>query len=469
MGCITTRLEYEYTGTFTMSSLVIIDKKDRPPRSEMNTIREAMHCSTLEAVFATIHIALTQGIFLTNYVLDLGASNFECGIVEALPFLLQFCFLFSPWLVRRLNARKPVAGFFAFAHRMSWLVLILLLYVDWVPWVKHLLMLITLLFSNACAVIAHNAWFSWMADLVPATIRGSYYGRRNAYMGLTSLVALLTGSQILNHYRQTGYGYLGYTVCFSAAIFSAFLAARMILKQYEPPPKEIPRIRIGRLLKTLHNKPLLKKYIVFFTVWQFSLGVGAAFFGIHMVKVLKMSVAQMGMFSLIASIMVIVASRFWGLARDRVGDRAILIATGIFISSHVWIWMPAEEGRLWPAWTVCIVGGFFWAGFNIASFSWPQHLCGHGERQYTFGMIGLFSGPGFVLGSLLGGVLTTWLPLVLFRLGDFEVLHFHLVFAISAIGRGVAILMIAHWSRPYDHSNRSVLQCLIDTFQLKPG
>ncbi len=69
------------------------------------TIREALHCSTLEAIFATIHVALTQGIFLTNYILDLGASNFECGIVESLPYLLQFTYFASPWLVRR--ERKP--------------------------------------------------------------------------------------------------------------------------------------------------------------------------------------------------------------------------------------------------------------------------------------------------------------------------------------------------------------------------
>jgi hypothetical protein len=448
-----------------MNALVVLDKNGRAPRSEMQTIREAMRCSTIEAVFATIHIALTQGIFLTNYVLDLGASNLECGIVESFPYMLQFCFLISPWMVRRLNARRPVAGFFAFAHRLCWLVLIFLLYIDWSPAVKHQTMLLTLFFSNACAVVASNAWFSWMTDLVPATIRGSYYGRRNAYMGLTSLVTLFTGSQILNYYRQGGDGYIGYTICFSAAIISAVFAARMILRQYEPPTKTIPKIRLGRLLRTVKNKPLLREYIQFFTLWQFSLGVGAAFFGVHMVKVLKMSVAEMGFFSLIASMLALFVSNLWGKARDRVGDRALLICTGVFVALHVWIWMPAEEGRLWPAWIVCFVGGFFWAGFNIAAFSWPQHLCGDADRQYTYGLIGLFSGPGFVLGSLLGGALTTYLPPVLFHIGDFEVLHFHLVFAISSIGRFTAVLLIARWSLRLNPNDRSVGRCIGDTFK----
>jgi MFS family permease len=448
-----------------MSSSVQIDANGRKPRSEMQAVREALHCSTREAVFATIHVALTQGIFLTNYALDLGASNLECGVLESLPYIVQFCFLLSPWLVRKLQARKPVAGFFAFAHRLSWVMLIVLLFVDWTPQVKHTLMIITLLFSNACAVIAHNAWFSWMTDLIPAAIRGSYYGRRNAYMGITSLVSLFLGSQILSAFHQEGQGPIGYTICFLAAILSAVFAVRIILRQFEPSLTHVPKVTLQELHRMFLDRPLLKEYIWFFTLWQFSLGVAAAFFGVHMVKVLKMTPAQMGYFAIFSSITALLGSGFWGRARDRVGDRTVLIASGILIFFHVWIWMPAQEGFLLPIWIVCVLGGFGWAGFNIAAFSWPQKLCGGVDRQYAFGLIGLFSGPGFVLGSLLGGALTTYLPAVLFHIGDFEVLHYHLVFAISTLGRGLAVALIAHWSHERGHGARPMGRCLLDSFR----
>lgn len=438
-------------------------RNNGPARSEMQLIREALHCSTTEAVFATVHVALTQGIFLTNYVLDLGASNFECGVVESLPYLLQVAHLFAPWMVRRLRARKPVAAFFAFAHRLSWLVLILLLYVDWSPWFKHGLMILTLAGSNACAVIAHNAWFSWMTDLIPAAIRGAYYGLRNAYMGVTSIVTLYVGSHVLSVFREAGMGRFGYTICFTAAILSAALAARIILRQHEPIPDEIPKMSLRELGQFLRARPLLRDYIRFFALWQFSLGIGAAFFGVHMVKVLRMSAAEMGLFSTLTSVTALVGSRLWGSARDKLGDRVILIASGFLVSVHVWIWMPAREGFLLPAWTVCFLGGFCWAGFNIVSFSWPQKLCGAAHRQHAFGLIGLCSGPAFVLGSLMGGVLTTFLPDVLFHIGDFEVMHFHLVFALSAIGRNAAVVMIARWSLKYDHKKRGVGRCVRDS------
>jgi len=433
--------------------------------SEMQAIRRGLHCSTIEAIFATVHLVLTQGVFMTNYVLDLGASNFLCGIIESLPFLLQFTYFLSPLLVRRLRYRKPVAVFFSVAHRISWLFLIALLFLDLSPMVKQLLMVLILLGANACAVVAGNAWFSWMTDLVPAAIRGSYYGRRNAYLGLTSMIALLLGSQLLSHLRGIGLGRLGYTLCFSVAVVSALFAGWMLARQYEPKPRPVPLMTFGQLFQRIKAKSLLRDYLGFITLWQFSLGIGAAFFGVHMVRVLHMSPAQMGYQTLLASMAALGGSRLWGRARDRIGDRAVLLASGLLIALHVWLWFPSQEGFLWPVWITSLIGGFCWAGFNIAAFSWPQRLCGREERQYTFGLLGFFSGPAFMVGSLLGGTLTTVLPTVLFRIGSFEVLHFHAVFALSAIGRGLSIHLISRWSRQYDPSGRTLRRSLVDSFR----
>ncbi len=432
-------------------------------QSEMKAIRSGLQCSTVEAIFATIHLVLSQGIFLTNYVLDLGATNFVCGIVESLPFLTQFFAFISPFLVRRMQSRKPVTVAFSIAHRAAWVVLIALLFIEWPVKIKITLMVLTLLLSNACAVIAGNAWFSWMTDLVPTAIRGSYYGRRNAYLGLASLITLFIGSQFLSLMRATGWGRAGYATCFSVAVISACFAAFMLSRQYEPPLRPVPPMTPKQMLRILRERPMLRIFIRFYVIWQFSLGLAAAFFGVHMVKVLHMSPALMGYHALIASTMAWVGSQVWGKAIDRVGERAVLLTSGLFIVICVWVYLPAYEGFLFPIWSNAFIAGFCWAGFNICVFSWPQRLCGKEDRQYAFGMVGLFSGPAFVTGSLLGGTLTTVLPEVLFTIGGFKVLHFHLLFFLSSIGRLSSVLLIANWSSAHDQTTRSVTRCVTDT------
>ena len=433
--------------------------------SEMAAVRAGMRCSNVEAVFATIHLVLTQGIFLTNYVLDLGGSNMVCGIIEALPYTVQFTYFLSPLLVRRMRARKPVVIFFAIAHRASWLFLILLLFTHWSPGTRQVLLVLVLLLANVCAVIAGNAWYSWMADLVPPAIRGSYYGRRNTYLGVTAMITLFLGTQLLTTFRDIELGRIGYTLCYGIAIASAAYAAWMLSRQYEPPVRQIEVLSPTKVFATLRQTPLLRDFIIFFTIWQLGMGVGAAYFGVHMIKVLGLSPAEMGYLGLAGSGAALVGSRLWGRAMDRVGDRAVLIASGVIIFAHIWVWMLSTKAFLLPLWIATMAGGFAWAGFNLAVFAWPQRMASPESRQYTYGMLGMISGPAFVVGSLSGGVITTVLPQDLGAILGFPVTNFHVVFVLSALLRGIALVLIAKLSLRYDRGLRSVPRCLSDTFR----
>ena len=418
-------------------------RKTPRPASYMSTLRAALHCSTVEAVFATVHVALTQGIFLTNYLIDMGASNFTCGVVEALPFLTQVLFLFAPVLVRRLNRRKPVVLVLALAHRMAWLALIAFMFFDWPPVVRHSLIVLVLLLGNGCAVIAGNAWLGWMADLVPASIRGAYYGRRNVYLGMTSLIAILIGSHVLTFAGQWGDRRIGYTICFGTAVASAFFSAWMLSRQHEPPLTPLVRWTWLQLWVEPLKNTRFRRYLLFMTIWQFSLGLAAAFFGVHMVRVLKMTPTQMGMQALVGSTIALATTRLWARPLDRLGSKAVLVTSGVLVALHVWIWFGARQGFLWPVWLTVIVGGFAWSGFNLATFNWPQLMTKPDQRQYALGLLGSVSGATFVVASLLGGTLTTVLPTTLLRIGQFEFLHYHLLFALSALGRLVAVLALA--------------------------
>lgn len=411
-------------------------------KGQGSELRRALRISTTEAIFAMVHFALTQGIFMTNYIIDLGGSNFVCGVVQALPYLTQSVFFLSPVLVRRFDGRRPVVTGFILCHRLSWILLTALLFVRWSPPVRQVLMILTLLAANACAVVAGNAWLGWMADLVPKGIRGAYYGRRNLYLGITSLLAILIGSQVLNASDYWGDRRIGYVVCFGAAVVAALFSSWFLSRQYEPPRESAADLQWRKLLAEPLQNGQLMRYVRFFVVWMFFLGLSDAFFGVHMVRVLKMSPAQMGLQALIGSTMTLVAARLWARPLDRLGSRAVLLTSGILISFHVWIWFWAQPGILWPVWVTTILGGFCWAGFNLAIFNWPQLMSSPRDRQYALGVVNATSGLTYVVGSVLGGILTTALPQTLFHIGQYEFLHFHLLFAISALGRLFAITVL---------------------------
>ncbi len=407
-------------------------------RTQVSELRRSLHVSTVEGIFATVHLALTSGLFLTNYAITLGCPDWLLGVIDALPFLCTgFAFL-SPMLVRRMRSRKRVVVGFALAHRAAWLALAVLLFVDLAPQVKQALLVLTLLLSNAAAVVAGNAWLAWMADLVPPAIRGSYYGRRNAALGAVSLSMLLAGSYVLTLFEQHGRIETGFAVCFVFAVVSALVAARTLGRQLEP---GVPAAHPGRTLRetfgAVWRTPGVPQAARFILTWQFCIGLSAAYFGAHMVRVLKMSPFEMGLFGVVTSVSALLAMPTWGRLDRRLGSVAVLSGSGLLIGLHILPWLASSEAVVWPVYAVGVLGGFAWAGFNLSWFNYTQSLGPAELRQHTFGVIGFFQGSAFFVGSILGGIVLAVLPdrLLPWELGPWTFVNYFLLFALSAGGR----------------------------------
>lgn len=414
-------------------------------RTQVSEVRRSLHISTVEGLFATVHLALTSGLFLTNYAITLGCPDWLLGVLDALPFLCTgFAFL-SPMLVQRMRSRKRVVIGFALAHRVAWLALAVLLFVDLSPPMKQAMLVLTLLLSNAAAVVAGNAWLAWMADLVPPAIRGSYYGRRNAAMGAVSLSMLLIGSYVLTWFEQRGRIETGFAVCFVFAVVSAMIAARTLGRQREP---SVPVARTGRTVRDTFREvwrtPGVPEASRFILSWQFCIGLSAAYFGAHMVRVLKMTPFEMGLFGVLTSVSALLAMPTWGRLDRRLGSPVVLSGSGFLIALHILPWLASSEAVLWPIYLVGVLGGFAWAGFNLSWFNYTQSLGSAELRQHTFGVIGFFQGSAFFVGSILGGVLLAVLPdrLLPWEFGPWSFVNYFLLFALSAGGRYAALYML---------------------------
>src|SRR5579863_6805894 len=146
-------------------------------------ILRALRLWTVEASVATVQLTLTSGAFQTGFALYLGCNNFLIGVLAAIPAFAGLLQLVASYLAERYASRKFIVTVFALAGRLMWLPMLLIPFV--LPkdlWVAAFLIL-TLL-SSACGNIAAPSWMVWITDLVPADIRGRYFGQRNAYSGI---------------------------------------------------------------------------------------------------------------------------------------------------------------------------------------------------------------------------------------------------------------------------------------------
>ena len=79
-------------------------------RLTLQETRSGLSFVVKDGLAAEAMTTLTGGTFLVAIALHLGASNFQVGLLAALPIVTNIFQLAAIWLVQRYNNRRAVAA-----------------------------------------------------------------------------------------------------------------------------------------------------------------------------------------------------------------------------------------------------------------------------------------------------------------------------------------------------------------------
>jgi hypothetical protein len=146
---------------------------------------------------------LTGGTFLTALALLMGASNFQIGVLAGLPTFTNIFQLLSVWLVGKLRNRRLVAVGCGLLARVPLLVIGGMALSSAAS--VHLLMSL-LFFFYFFGSIAGPSWNSWMKDLIPENIMGSYFARRIRLSQILNVSLSILLALLLDHVKRKAAG-----------------------------------------------------------------------------------------------------------------------------------------------------------------------------------------------------------------------------------------------------------------------
>ncbi|HRK36017.1 MAG TPA: hypothetical protein PLJ47_15580, partial [Candidatus Hydrogenedentes bacterium] len=160
-----------------------------------------MRMMLYDAAFVTFMGVLTTGAFLIGFALSLGASNVVVGVIAAAGPLAQILQLPSIVLIERYRKRKALALYAAAVSRATWFVIAL---VPWlVPreyWIPSFVAL--LLVHFATGNLANCAWNSWVRDLIPMPVFGTFFAKRMAIATFIGAVLSVAGAVMVDAWKQ---------------------------------------------------------------------------------------------------------------------------------------------------------------------------------------------------------------------------------------------------------------------------
>jgi len=272
------------------------------------TVRQAIRLSYAQAMLGAIYGASTGGVFLIGYALKLGAQNNHIGLLSTLPMLCVVAQLFASMAAERGVSRRRMTVLSSIVNALGWGVVICLPAVfhrtDQNIQVHALIAIITTL--TFFGHVAGNARASWVGDLIPERIRGTFFGQLNVYGGIIAAVISLAQGLFLDH--VAGMGMPAFRIVFILGMLFGLANALLFMPQPDVPLKASERQTpfLSLVKQTFANKALMS-VAVFALLWSMQ-GIAGPFYPTYMLRDLKMSYFGVGILSGVGLLAMLLAS-----------------------------------------------------------------------------------------------------------------------------------------------------------------
>ncbi|HVS94624.1 MAG TPA: MFS transporter [Mucilaginibacter sp.] len=324
-----------------------------------------------DGLSAEAMVVFTSGTFLTAMAIHMGASNFQLGVLAALPTFTTIFQLLSIWLVQKFKNRRAITAFCNFMARVP-LIAIGVLPFLFTAATSIEILIIMLFFQHIFGDLAGASWNAWMKDLIPGSKLGSFFSHRSR-MAQTlnvslSLATALGLDYIKGHYPASEI--MVYHLLFLAGGMLGMVSVILLLRTPEPEANAIN----GNVL-TLFSKPLknrnFRNLLMFNSFWAFALNLATPFFAVFMMKTIGLPVAYIIGLGIVSQLSSIVFIKIWGRYSDRFSNKNIVaFCAPLYIICILGFAFAASPGSIHTVLLLLvlihIISGLATAGINLA-------------------------------------------------------------------------------------------------------
>lgn len=373
-------------------------------------VRSGLKLVTIDGLAAEAMVAFTGGTFLVAMALQLGASNFQLGLLAALPTFCNIFQLFSVWLVQRYNNRRAVTVISCVLGRFPLLIIGLLPFLFSATTSIHVLSFL-LFFHYLFGSVAGASWNSWMKDLIPEHRLGSFFSHRGRLSQIVSITLSILIALLLDYIRLHHAGHLvtAYFIMFICGgllgLSSAYILSRT------PEPESF--MQKDNLLKTF-QKPLKDKnfrnLLVFNSAWAFALNLATPFFAVYMLKTIGLPLSYIIGLGILNQLSSVFSIKLWGRYSDRYSNKTIIhICAPVYILCIV-LWAYTAMPPTWLLSLAMLAGihifsGISTAGINLAISNMGIKLADKSESMIYLSAKNMIVAFVSALAPVIGGLM----------------------------------------------------------------
>jgi hypothetical protein len=247
-------------------------------------------------------------------------------------------------------------------------------------------------------------WQGFMTDLVPLSVRGTYFSRRHVYSQVVGISSILVYGVVLDRLP----GAPGFLVLSLCALIAALLNTGAWWLHPDLPPGEA-RTRLG-FLQTVRlplSRPGPHRTISFFlAAWAFAQGLAVPFYPVALVRMLGLSFGTVSLLVTLSAVAGMVFARAWGRNLDRVGEGPVLgLVTGMAAAVPV-VLLAGRVVGLPAVVAAYLIFGVAAVGYGLAYQTLNMSLAPREDRGAFFAFFAAMGGTAGFLTPILAGPLS---------------------------------------------------------------
>ncbi len=364
--------------------------------------RIGLQTAVLEGIPATIIGNILGGPILTAYLLYLNASSQAIGFVLAVPPLANILQLAAAFIMQRMENRKLWMALASIVHRTMWVLTGVIPFV--LPDAYQVpVFIVMFLISFMNASFGGVVWASLVSDMVPAQVRGRYFGIRNTIHWAFASITLLLGGQIL---EQAASQRAGFVILYGIAAVCTLWNAFELFKYPNPPfEKSSEKSGVSQLLRPVRDRSFMMatSFIALFILLQ---NIAVPLFSFVMLEVLDVSYTQLTVVTTVQMIVMMISYYFWGNLNARYRTITLLLWSLPILALSCLLWIGME---FLPVMVVLVLVhialGIGQGGYNLLNFNFIIGDTPKADRPMYIGLFAALTGVTGFIGPLIGGAI----------------------------------------------------------------
>ena len=412
------------------------------PSAHSAGLRHSLRLGVWEGVMRATGLSLCKGVFLAGFAAAAGADSRAMGLIAAMPFAGQLFHLVSAQIVNIAGGRRSV---FIVANVLSTLIWAGVVAVAFCLSPSPMLVwgfVVIYGMSAFCNATRQLAWLSWMRDLVPSSIRGRYFARRNRLVMLAGIALSIPAAYFVDRFRRAwpmsgteSYGYV-----FGVAAILVGLSTLLARRMDEPPMTRIGSHDLWKTaLRSAWRSGPFRRYFFFRTYMNFAMATSGPLFVFYLIRELRYPSAAVAGLNVLATVVAAATLILWGRMGDRFGYRPCMLLT--FTIKAVWcgLWIFVARDSYPLLVGIYVLGAVAMGNAMLHNNMLMKLVPGEGTAA-SFALFNSLTRTASMLGPICGGLLVhSFLPRELTVFGR-TFSNWHLLFSLSAVLRATGVI-----------------------------